>query len=494
MAPKPITISDFTGGRNSKASSPVLAANETLDQWNTWCENKALVKRRGYTAVDSTIVGEASDIIKMCLTNLGASGANRLVMMARKGSGTAYAARLIYTDNGTSFQNCEVSPTLFSGASVPFMGMFGAGLYVSDGVNSAVRYDGTNVTTVAAFPKEAKCAVHKNYIFTAKGSTLKWCALKDPTTWPVNNFQSIQAEDGDSIMALKPWSNGLIIFKRRSMWILIGEVFDPADAQYYVQRIDTPSNFTFQFGQTIVTHNSVLKFLTADGFYAYSGGSQIAKISDPIQPDVDGLDVNSTYDTANELELPDTAPKAFVWKNTLRCSVLVGGNRRMIVQDENNKWWLWVENSFAASPMEVISANLGSGEKVFGGLSKYSLFLTLDTGYAIGTGAGAITGYWVSKDFNLPNESKFFYADIALKKQTAVGGLGTLVFSVSIDGAAYINFNVDMMNGVGAILRKRIPLYRMGRSIKVKVQNAELGVTFEIYQISVSYQPTSATR
>jgi hypothetical protein len=53
---------------------------------------------------------------------------------------------------------------------------------------------------------------------------------------------------------------------------------------------------------------------------------------------------------------------------------------------------------------------------------------------------------------------------------------------------------VDMMNGVGTILKKRVPIMRIGRSIRVKVLNAELGVTFEVYQINVAYEPTDAMR
>jgi hypothetical protein len=86
------------------------------------------------------------------------------------------------------------------------------------------------------------------------------------------------------------------------------------------------------------------------------------------------------------------------------------------------------------------------------------------------------------------------YADIFLKKQAAVGTLGTLVFSYSLDGGTLINTNVDMMNGVGTILKKRIPIIRIGRTIKIKIDNAELGVTFEIYQISVTYEMTDAMR
>ena len=494
---KTLAINDFKGGRNSKVSSPMLEKNQSLDQWNTWCENGALSKRRAWTSIDSTLVGEAVHILKMCLTNLGANGANRIVMMGRHGSTTSYHTHIAYTDNGTSLAWCEGTPTVLSGASVPFMGMFAGYLYVSDGVNTAVRYDGTTVSTVAAFPVQSKCAVHKNYMFSAKGRTLKWSDINDPTTWPTNNFQNVNAEAGDVIIAIKSTGNGLLVFMRHSMYLFVGDVFDPIDAQYYLQRIDTPSDFNFLFGQTIVTHMGVLKFLTVDGWYAYVGGTQIVKISDPIQTDVDTLLSTAVYDTTNDLELPDKFPKAFVYKNTMYCSVLVSTSRRIVVQDERGAWWWFVDNSYAASPLEAVSANMGSGEKLYGGLPGYSYFLTLDTGYNLAPPTGTATAlktYWISKDFNMPSETQFLYADIFLKKQTAVAGLGTLVFSVSIDGATFIDFNVDMMTGVGTILKKRVPIMRMGRSIRVKVYNAELGVTFEIYEIQVSYNLTEAIR
>lgn len=503
MAIKTLSIADFTGGRNSKASSPMLAKNESLDQYNTWCENGALSKKRGYTAVNSQIDGtHANYIIKMIQTNLGASGANRLIMMGRLFSSSSYSARLVYTDNGTTFIACEATPTVLSGASVPFIGMFAGYLYVSDGVNTVIRYDGTTVTTVAAFPKQAKCAVHKNYIFTIKGKTLSWSDVSDPTTWPANNFQTINSDLGDIGIALKPWGGNLVIFMRHSMWILVGDSFDPIDAQYYLQKIDVPSNFNFLFSQTIVTHQGVLKFLTADGFYAYTGGTQIIKISDPIQPDIDTLISTAVYTTSTDLEIPEYSPKSFVWKNMMYCSGIITtdvNTRRMIIQDEKGKWWWGGDTDCQLGPIEAVSANLGSGEKLYGGLPGYPLFFTLDTGYTNTNSTTlaatvAINGYWISKDFNLPNESRFLYADIFLKKQTAVATLGTLVFSYSIDGATFITANVDMMNGVGTILKKRVPIMRIGRAIRVKVLNAELGVTYEVYTINVAYEPTDAMR
>ena len=475
----------------------MLEKNQSLDQWSTWCENGALSKRRGWTAVNSQIVSENAQTLKMCLTNLGANGANRIVKMDRHGSDSSYVSHLAYTDNGTSFAWCEATQTAFSGGSVPFMGMFAGKLYVSNGVDAAVSYDGTTVATVAAFPKQAKCAVHKSYIFSAKGRRVKWSDINDPTTWPTNNFQDINSDAGDVIIAIKSTGNGLLVFMRHSMYLFVGDVFDPIEAQYYLQKIDTPPNFNFLFGQTIITHQGVLKFLAIDGFYAYTGGTQIIKISDAIQPDIDTVLSTAVYDTTNDLELPDKFPKAFVWKNSMYCSVIVGSSRRIVVQDERGAWWWFVDNSYAASPLEAVSANLGSGEKLYGGLPYISFFLTLDTGYnfAPPTGtAGALEAFWISKDFNMPGESQFLYADIFLKKQAAVADLGTLVFSISVDGATFINFNVDMMTGVGAILKKRIPIMRIGRSIRVKVYNNELGVTFEVYQINISYENTEALR
>ena len=497
MPIKVLSISDFTGGRNTKAASPMLGKNESRDQWNTWAENNALCKRRAWTAISTQIVGENANILKMVLTNLGGNGANRIVMMARHGDTSAYVSHLAYTDDASNFAWCEDSQTSLSGASVPFMGMFAGYLYVSDGVNTVLRYDGTNVTTVTNFPKYSKCAIHKSYIFAAKGRVLYWCDINDPTTWPTNNFHTINSEAGDVIIGLKSFGGNLVIFMRHSMWLLIGDTFDPIDAQYYLQRIDTPSDFNFLFGQTIVIHQGVLKFLCVDGFYAYTGGTQIIKISDPIQPDIDTVLSTAVYDTTSDLELPDKFPKAYVWKNAMYCSVLVDKSRRIIVQDERGKWWWFIDNSYGASPLEALSANMGSGEKLYGGLPSYTYFLTMDSGYDLvppGSAGTALISFWTSKDLNLSNEVQFLYAEIFLKKQTAVEGLGTLVVSVSIDGATFIDFNVDMMNGVGAILKKRIPIMRIGRSIRVKVYNEELGVTFEVYQVNISYSPTDVMR
>lgn len=493
MAIKILSVSDFTGGRNSKASSPSLAKNESLDQQSVWCYNNALVKRPGSSSVACTVSSIANAPIKMVLTNLGASGVNRMVMMGLF-TGAAYG-RLVYTDDGTTFVNCEGTPTQFSATKIPYMGMFGAYLYVSDGTNTVVRYDGTTVTTVSAFPKYAKCEVHKNYMFSANGKTLYWSTLNDPTTLPASNFQTVDIGMGDSIIALKSFGGNLIVLCRHSMWLLVGDVFDPVEVNYYLQKIDVPSNFNFLAGQTIVVHQGIVKFLAVGGFYAYAGGTGIVKISDPVQTDTDSITwANIALNGDNNL----TAPRAYVWKDNMYCTFLISSAMKFMVQDNKGKWWLWAEPVLDGYPFDMIAANLGSGEKLYAGNNGYSIFQTLDTGNNCGTTLpntpSAFSAYWISKDFSLPNESKFLYADIYLKKQAAVATLGTLVFSYSLDGAAFITANVDMINGVGTILKKRVPIMRIGRSIRVKVLNAELGVTFEVYQINISYEPTSAMR
>ena len=442
----------------------------------------------------STISSINNSLIKMITTNLGTSGVNRLVMMGLFTS-SAYA-RLSYTDDGAVFVNCEGTPTQFSATKIPFMGMFGAYLYVSDGVNTVVRYDGTSVTTVAAFPLYSKCAVHKNYMFAANAKTIYWSDISDPTTWPVNNFQTINSIEGDSIIGIRSWGGNLIIFCRRSMWVFVGDSFDPIDAQYYLQKIDTPPNFNFMAGETIVTHGGVVKFLTVDGFYAYTGGTQIIKISDPIQPDLEAiLYGNIALNGDNNL----SAPRSFVWKNNMYCSFLISSAMKWIIHDTMGKWWYWEQTSpVNGYPFGLAACDFGSGEKLYGCNTGYSILMTMDTGNNEGTtivaSPAAISAYWISKDLSFPSETRFLYADIFLKKQAAVATLGTLVFSYSIDGATFITANVDMMSGVGTILKKRVPIMRIGRSIRVKVLNAELGVTFEVYQVNISYEQTDAMR
>lgn len=497
MTLKTIAIDNFTGGRNTKATSPTLAKNESLDQLNTWCENGALVKRRGWTSILSAVGTTSFTPLKMAITNLGTSGTDRIVMMGKVGTN----GNLIYTDNGTSFAFCESTPTNLSATRLPWMGMFGAKLYVSDGVSTVVSYDGTNVASVAAFPKYAVCATHKSYVFAANASIVYWSALNDAETWPANNFQSVNSQDGNSIMGLAPWGGNLIIFKQKSMWALVGDVFDPTEGNYYLQKIDTPPGFNFFFKDTIVTHNGVMKFLTTDGFYAYSGGNTIVKISDAIQSDTDPLIYPSI---AANGENNVRTPQSCVWKNAMYCSVFNSSRRQTFVQDRFDKWWSFIDdnaNPNDTSPIGMLPVAFnGTAVSTLYGSNMTGILVTLDTGNNIQYFSGITTasvpliGYWISKDFNLANETRFKYADIFLKKQTAVAGLGTLILSVSIDGATFIDFNIDMTSGVGTVLKKRIPIGRIGRSIRVKVYNAQLGVTFEVYQIVITHEPTDAMR
>lgn len=502
MALKTLKIDDFSGGRNSKATSVALEKNQTRDQVYTWIENGALVKMRGWSgAVAETSALNPVYAVETCLTPLGASGAPRLVIMSHIAVSGGTGSRLVYTDNGTTFALCETTPTVFAGQTViPFLGMFRGKLYVSDGTNSAVSYDGTTVTTVAAFPKSAICAVHKGYVFSASGNTISWSQINDATTWPTNNFQYLDTELGDAIVAMHSWGGNLVVFCKRSMWLLVGDVFDPIEANYSIQRVNTPANFNFFAPKSVCTHLNTMKFLTADGFYVYTGGNSVVKISDIIQPDTDTIPSSSaelTYFYATN------TPRAYIWKNAYYVHYMASSVRKCLVHDEKGKWWYLADSgpspAINTSPIMGIACNLGSGEKLYGFTPVKGMVITLDSGYylappsSIATTTG-VPAYWISKDFIFPNEIMMRYVDIYLKKQTAVGGLGTLTLSFSIDGATYVDKSVTMMAGSGEVLKKRVPVERIGRSIKFKVANSEAGVTFEVYQIMLIYEPTNATR
>lgn len=507
MAIKTLSINSFSGGRNTKLSDNMIAANETGAQSWTCAENAALSKMRGYTTVSTKVsANNLLFIVKMIQTNLGASGATRLVMLTKNYVGDVYTSRLSYTDNGTNFYYAEVTGTNFSGVAVPFMGMFKGKLYVSDGTNAVVSYDGTTVAAVAAFPKYSKCAVHKNYMFAAKDSTIYWSDLNDAATWPANNFQTIDAEEGDFVVAMKSWGGNLVIFKKRSMYLLVGDVFDPIEGNYYLQKIDVPAGFTFLYSDCVCVHNGMMKFLTPDGFYSYSGGSTITKISDIIQTDTDLITSPTSLFYTTQTESPERTPRSWVWKNRMYVNWLVGTARKTLVCDENNKWWLSSEidytdpptnSSTRTMPITAVQCNLGSGEKLYGGTAAFPVLMTLDSGYSqvnaseeFSIPTKAITASWSSKTFMFPSECVFHYAEVHLKKQSS----GTLTFSVSTDGGTDVSKSVPMSTGTGAILKKRVPIQKIGRSIKFSVSNAEAGVNFEIYGITLVYEPTGATR
>lgn len=368
-------------------------------------------------------------------------------------------------------------------------------LWMADGTQMH-RYDGTDVLTVTTAPALIPKILlpHKNYMFGLRhdNTTIIWSAIKDATSWPAANTQTI-TNVGDPIRGGVVYSNSIIIFCRNSMYRLTGDTFDPSNPTYVLDRIPTPPNFNFTFSRCVAIHQGILKFLTADGWYGYAGGSEVTKISNIIQ-----ADVASFRRLAFAAEAMQDSAHAFVHNDRLWCVVPDNNEtptdtlNSVYVQDENGAWWKW-----------PTSANTTGGEfgefalAKFGASGTYQLMAgsvgtnklsVVDTGNS--DDSTAIDGYWITKEIVFPNEVEFVTATVTMEKQSA----GNLTFSFSIDRRTFVDKTCDMTSGAGNVIRLQIPIGRVGKAIRLKVRNATLAQTFKVYAMEFEYMESEAVR
>ena len=89
-----------------------------------------------------------------------------------------------------------------------------------------------------------------------------------------------------------------------------------------------------------------------------------------------------------------------------------------------------------------------------------------------------------------PNDVTFIEAAVTMKKQSA----GNLTFSFSVDRATFVDKTCDMTAGVGTVIRKIVPISRVGKAIRFRVANNTAAQTFEIYSIEFTYEDSDGRR
>jgi hypothetical protein len=142
----------------------------------------------------------------------------------------------------------------------------------SNGVDKALKYDGTSVTEISGIPDKANyICTHDNRVYCAVDYTIYFSALRKPEDWTtVNDSGSIVVEtaDGKNITGLVAGSTHVTIFKNKSIHELYGT--NPSNFQLKV----VTDNLGSPTGNSAQVMNGVIIFLGNDGIYQYSGGSQ----------------------------------------------------------------------------------------------------------------------------------------------------------------------------------------------------------------------------
>src|SRR3990167_3989158 len=456
------------GTCSTSGSSTTVTGSGTA--WNVNAQVGDYFIPSGGAANRITAVNSATEIIVTSAVNLSAGTAYQIIPAIAQGSPCAMA-----TFDLSSAQN----------------------LYIVDGAR-AYRYDGTDIFRIDASPTlmpVGKILVpHKNYLFVLRHDNVstRWCDIRDPSSWPSANSQTVTTI-ADPVRGAVVYGDYIVIFTRSRMFRLLGDTFNPTNPTYVLQEISVPPGNTFYFSRSAVVHQGVLKFLTADGWYAYAGGVGIEKISDIINTDVDNI---RRLNFAAE-SMQDSAV-AFVHKNRMYCQVPdttetpSTTNNTTYVLDENGAWWKWPtannvsSGSFADFALAQFTA--GGNEQLMAGNNQTNVISVFDTGNSENT--TAIGGTWTSKEFVFDKDVTITQAWVTMKKQSA----GNLTVAFSIDRASAISFTCDMTAGTGTVIRRSVPIGRVGKAFRVTVSNSTDSQTFEVYQIEVEYEKSEAER
>ena len=368
--------------------------------------------------------------------------------------------------------------------------------------NVLQQFNGSGVLRVISSPKAAILQVHKNYLFAARTNTaesrLYWSAIKDPTSWPTNNFIDIDKNVG-KISGLFSYGNELIIFKNFGIYKLIGEIFDSSNPSYSVVPIITPKSFFFNGNNSIAIYKGQLIFLALDGIYVYRHGTNsIEKISlfweRTSIPNI--LEDVSSFTGVDQRIYAVSFQNNYIIRGIRGPSLYSGSYQNSAgILDNRGAWWAvevddsaYADRIFGRTPMMIQPDKNGVTRILILFNEAQSKILEWDFNDPRGTNSLAvktlaINSRWVSKEFNI-DFGWFDKLIIYLEKQTA----GNLTVEHSIDQGSFISNTVSMTTGKGNLIRTVLDINQKGSTIQVRFSNNVVNQNFNIFGFKIKYE------
>ena len=198
-------------------------------------------------------------------------------------------------------------------------------IVMTNGIDTPKKYDGDDIAELGGSPPRGfYVAAHKNRLWMLRGSRLYFTELIDIEDWPILNFIDISPNDGDEGTALYPSGDYLIIAKKHSIWLLVGDSYDT----FSVRRLSAARGCIAP--RSITMMDEVLVFVSDDGIY-FSDFAQTVLASERLR---------KTWDTLNHRRLN----QAVSWfaKQKLYVSLPSAGqpvNDTVLVYDALRKAW-----------------------------------------------------------------------------------------------------------------------------------------------------------
>ncbi len=148
---------------------------------------------------------------------------------------------------------------------------------VVNSIDAPRKLDGDELTLLGGNPPRGTYVVaHKNRLWMLRGSRLYFSDLLNIEEWPILNFIDISPNDGDTGTGLHPADDYLVITKKRSIWILVGDSIDT----FAVRRISSSRGNIA--ARSLLMLDKLLCFVSDDGVY-FSDFSQTVHSSERLR-------------------------------------------------------------------------------------------------------------------------------------------------------------------------------------------------------------------
>lgn len=275
------------------------------------------------------------------------SGTNKVVI-AQAGS--------VYSVDTSTGVTTAIATGLSANATDYYFGQADDKLYFVNGYDTPQVYDGASTTAVGgAVPISKFIQFHKNRMFVVDANNttkLQYSELGDYGEWLSTSFIYVPSpKSGDPITGLTVFQDNLIIFTRKTKYVLYGE--DPGN---FVLR--QSSGKKGAINQAVIASDpNFIYYLADDGVWRYNGSAD-QLVSDAIQNEIDQIN-------------DKTKCSAVIHDNYYRLyypTLTSGFTNGTLLFDSTNKLWLRDTDTYIHRPFILEDNTLIEGSSLVGAL------------------------------------------------------------------------------------------------------------------------------
>lgn len=218
------TIKDetFPAGYNDKYSPQNVPDGYCITAQNCFLTERNIAQRSGYSTV-----GTNTNNLLVSKAILGGgrfnSGATKQILKAYDNAGDTDTHLAYWAGSGDW---TKITNEFVTHANRVEMEMATGNMYITNGVDAVIKWDGANSSTPAGFPITKYLCWYHNYMFAANNSAAKsrlyFSNVAAPETWGGSDYVDVVPDDGYEITGLARFKDDLVIGKQNRVHVLSG--------------------------------------------------------------------------------------------------------------------------------------------------------------------------------------------------------------------------------------------------------------------------------